>query len=174
MSCPLNDRSISIARYFQCGLVISHILVCYKPIWPVTSVKPYAASSLAGVAWLEQTSTQSKCVVLPLNDTPIYWWTCWGSNPGTRKFTLDLIQGETNSKPKGERAYLFLYTAFDKPANNNCSSTWNCGDGGIKGDRTLDLLLARQVLSRLSYDPMGALTGLEPVLPHWKRGVLTV
>ena len=43
------------------------------------------------------------------------------------------------------------------------------GDGEI---RTLDPLLARQVLSQLSYAPKERVMGIEPTYPAWKAGVL--
>ena len=36
------------------------------------------------------------------------------------------------------------------------------GNNGIKEDRTLDLLLAEQALSQLSYNPIVGITGFEP------------
>ena len=43
-----------------------------------------------------------------------------------------------------------------------CYFTWDHRPGGARRDRTADPLLAKQVLSQLSYGPMVGLGGLEP------------
>ena len=71
---------------------------------------------------------------------------------------LDYTVLETGLQPSYSRDIL---TAFNEPLF--CPLTL-CG--GVNLVRTDDLLLARQALSQLSYDPMVQTTGFEPVTPR--------
>ena len=60
--------------------------------------------------------------------------------------------------------YLFLYDVFK--VHKYLAFTKHSGDEGI---RTPDPLLARQVLSQLSYTPMGAFIIHTDLLPNYKQ-----
>ena len=114
---------------------------------------------------------QSKCCVLPLDDTPILNCSLYSKLRHKFRRSLELVGWIIGFEPMVSSATNWRFNQLSY--THHISQRTVYADGTLKGIRTPDPLLRRQMLypTELSAH-VERVMGIEPTRPAWKAGIL--
>ena len=121
---------------------------------------------------------QSKCCVLPLDDTPILKCGLYSKLRQNFRRSLELVGWIIGFEPMVSSATNWRFNQLSythhiyqrTKANRLNINFMRCGT--LKGIRTPDPLLRRQMLYPTELSALERVMGIEPTRPAWKAGVL--